>query len=153
MNLNGKDVIVSTGTVGGEEEQLKTELFCIPVRFLERNSLHTVMTVGISCISENISEVKLRDVAKQLGLSKAKLHCGIGPVGILAVTDHPVLHTGETKEMHYLVSRNSRLGWAIFGSFLSLESQANRVYHVKFSSPVDITDFWKTESVGTDVRL
>ena len=57
MNLKGKDVTVIIGKVGGEEEQLKTKLFRIRVRSLERNSVHTVMAVGIPCISE--TSVKL----------------------------------------------------------------------------------------------
>ena len=71
MNLKGKDVTVIIGKVGGEEEQLKTKLFRVRVRSLEGNSVYTVMAVGIPCISEDISEIKLRDVAKRLGLSKA----------------------------------------------------------------------------------
>ena len=152
MNLKGKDVTVIIGKVGGEEEQLKAKLFRIRVRSLERNSVHTVMAVGIPCISEDISEIKLRDVAKRLGLLKAKLHRGSGPVDILVGIDHPVLHTGETKELQNLVARNSPLGWVIFGISPGSESQVNKVYHVKFSSPVDITDFWKTESMGVDVK-
>ena len=93
---------------------MKTKLFRIRVRSLERNSVHTVMAVGISCISEDISEIKLRDVAKRLGLLKAKLHRGSGPVDILVGIDHPVLHTGETKKVQNLVARNSPLGWVIF---------------------------------------
>ena len=64
MNLNGRDVTVIIGKVGGEEEQKKTNLFCIHVRSPERNSVHTVMAVGIPCISEDISEITLRDLAK-----------------------------------------------------------------------------------------
>ena len=147
INLKGKDVTVIIGKVGGEEEQLKTKLFCIRVRSLERNSVHTVMAVGIPCISEDINEIKLRDVAKWLGLSKATLHRGSDPVDILVRIDHHVLHTGETKEVQNLVARNSLLGWVIFGISPGSESQVNKVYHVKFSSPVDITDL-KTESNG-----
>ena len=117
MNLKGKDVSVIIGKVGGEEEQLKTTLFRIRVRSLERNCVYTVMAVGIPCISEDISEIKLRDVAKQLGLSKAKLHRGVGLVDMLVGIDHPVLHTGETKEVQNLVARNSPLGWITFGIF------------------------------------
>ena len=152
MNLKGKDVTVIIGKVGGDEEQLKTKLFRIRVKSLERNSVHTVIAVGIPCISEDISEIKLRDVAKRLGLSKAKLHRGCGPVDILVRIDHPVLHTRETKEAQNLVARNSPLGWVIFGISPGSESQVNKVYHVKFSSPVDITDFWKTESMGVDEK-
>ena len=110
------------------------------------------MAVGIPCISEDISEIKLRAVAKRLGLSKAKLHCGSGPVDILVGIAYPVLHTGESKEMQNLVARNSPLGWVIFGTSPGSESQVNKIYHVKFSSPVDITDFWKAESICVDVK-
>ena len=111
-----------------------------------------VMAVGIPCISKDISEVKLRDVTKQLGLSKAKLHGGVSPVDILVGVDHPVLYTGKTKEVQNLVAKNSTLEWVIFGISPNSESQVHKVYHVKFPSPVDITDFWKTEAVGVDVR-
>ena len=74
------------------------------------------MAVGMLCISEHISEIKLRDVAKRLGLSKAKLHHGSGPVDILVGIDHPALHTGETKEVQNLVARNS-LGMGYFWNF------------------------------------
>ena len=93
---------------------MKTKLFCIRVRSLERNSVHTVMAVGIPCISEDINEIKLRDIAKRLGLSKAKLHRGSSPVDILVGIDHTVLQTGETKEVQTLVARNSPLGWFFF---------------------------------------
>ena len=152
MNLKVKDVTVIIGKVDGEEEQLKTKLYHIRVRSLGRNSVHRVMAVGIPCISEDISEIKLRAVAKQLGLSKAKLHRGSGPVDILVGIAHPVLHTRETKEVQNLVARNSTLGWVILGISPSSESQVNKVYHVKFLSPVDITDFWKTESMCVDVK-
>ena len=132
MNLKGKDVTVTIGKVGGEEEQLKTKLFRTHVRSLERNIVHTVMAVGIPCISEDISEIKLRDVAKRLGLSKENLRCGVSPVDILVGIDHTVLNTEETKEVQNLVARNSPLGWVIFGISSCLESQVNKVYHVKF---------------------
>ena len=44
------------------------------------------------------------------------------------------------------------MGRVIFGITLESESQVNKVYQVKFSSPGDITDFWKTETMGVDVR-
>ena len=42
--------------------------------------IQTVMTVGIRCILEDIREVKLKNVDKQIGLSKAKLYCRVGSV-------------------------------------------------------------------------
>ena len=48
-------------------------------------------------------------------------------------------------------SQELPLGMGYFWNFLGSELQVNKVYHVKFSSPVDITDFWKTESMGVDV--
>ena len=93
----------------------------------------------------------MRDVAKRLGLSKAKLHRGSGPVDILVGIDHPVLHTGETKEVQNLVARNSPLGCFYF-NFPGFRVTSQQSYHVKFSSPVDITDFWKNKSMGVDVK-
>ena len=59
----------------------------------------------------------------------------------LELIDHPVLHTGETKEVQNLVAWNSPLVLVIFGISLGSESQVNKAYHVKFSSPADIRDF------------
>ena len=90
------------------------------------------MAVGIPCINKDINEVKLGDVAKQLRLSKAKLHHDFDPIDILARTDHLVLHNGETKELQNFVARNSPLGWITFGISLGSESKVNKVYPVKF---------------------
>ena len=68
MNLKGKDLTVTIEKFDSEKEQLNTKLFRIRVRSLERNSVHTVMAFRISCINEDISYVKLRDLAKQLSL-------------------------------------------------------------------------------------
>ena len=73
------------------------------------------MAVGIQCISEDIIEVKLRDVTKQRGLSKAKFRHGIGPVNIFVGIDHPVQSIGETKEVPNLVATHSSSFWVILG--------------------------------------
>ena len=44
------------------------------------------------------------------------------------------------------------MGRVSFGISPGSKSQINRAYHGTFSSPVDIADFWKTESMGFDER-
>ena len=62
------------------------------------------------------------------------------------------IHTGETKKAGNLVARHSPLGWVIFGATSSQQLETSRVNHVKFATPVDMTEFWSTESMGVSVK-
>jgi len=62
------------------------------------------------------------------------------------------MHPGQTKQTEQLVARNTPLGWEVF-SGSSGDTQVNgRVYHVRFAAPVEMTDFWKTETMGVEVK-
>jgi hypothetical protein len=66
--------------------------------------------------------------------------------------DHPKLHTGETRESGNLVARQSPLGWVVFGE-MSESCDVSRVFNVKSSKPIDLTDFWTTESMGVEGKM
>lgn len=50
------------------------------------------------------------------------------------------------------MARKSPLGWVIFGSNSDdALPEAKQVLHVRLAKPIDLTDFWKTKSMGVSV--
>jgi hypothetical protein len=61
--------------------------------------------------------------------------------------DHAYMHTGDSKKVGNVVARHSPLGWIIFGATPGLR-QTSRIFHVQYTRPVDLTDFWTSEAMG-----
>ena len=114
---------------------------------VSRNVIHTVTAVGIPCISSDITEIKLSHVAGILGLGEEEIRLRNGSIDPLIGIDHPKLHTGETREAINLIARQSPLAWVIFGATPGKREQVNRVFSVKVPTPIDMTDFWTTETI------
>ena len=153
LGLKGKKVTITIAKVGGEEEELTTKLFHVRIRSLVgRNVIHTVPAVGILCISSDITEIKLSHLAGILGLGEDEIRRTNGPVDLLVGIDHPKLHTGETREAANLIARQFPLGWVIFGATSGKHEQMNRVFNVKVPTPIDMTDFWTTETMGVAAK-
>ena len=62
------------------------------------------------------------------------------------------MHVGETRQAGCMIARNSSLGWVVFGSPPGETSGKYKVFNIKFATPVNLTDFWTTESMGVDVK-
>ena len=62
------------------------------------------------------------------------------------------MHAGETKEVNHLIARKSSLGWVVFRGKTKETPDASAILHVKHTSPIDLTDFWTTESMGVAVK-
>lgn len=73
LRLKGKDVTITIAKVGGEEEEMTTKIFRVRVKSLENKTSYPVTAVGIPYISSNISEIKVNEVAKFLGLGERKI--------------------------------------------------------------------------------
>ena len=116
-------------------------MFRVRVRSLENKASYPVTAVGISCISSNISKIKVHEVVKLLGLGEENIKRGDGPVDMLIGIDHPRLHTGETKQAANLVARHSPLGWVVFGAKPRGHAHVHHVLNVKLSALIDMTDF------------
>ena len=93
------------------------------------------------------------EITDLLGLKNEKLHRGKGEVDLLIGIDHAHMHTGESKQARQLVARHTPLGWVVFGDSPGEVQETSRILHVKFEMPVDLTDFWKTETMGVTVKL
>ena len=152
LKLKGKDAVVTTTKIGGEEKEIRTKLYQVRLLSLENNTLHKVTAIGIPCISENIAATNIGQVAKQLGLEERKLSRGSGSIDILIGIDHAKMHTGETREAGNLVARHSPIGWVVFGVAPGNRTQVNKVLNVRLSSPVDMTEFWTTEAMGVAAK-
>ena len=153
LGLKGKKVTMTIAKVRGEEEELTTKLFRVRIRSLvSRNVIHTVTAVGIPCISSDITEIKLSHVAGMFGLEEDEIRRTNGPVDLLVGIDHPKLHTGETREAANLIARQSPPGWVIFGATSGKHEQMNRFFNVKVPTPIDMTGFWTTETMGVAAK-
>ena len=153
LGLKGKDVTITLAKVGGEEEELITKLFRVRIRSLgNRRDIHTITAVGIPCISIDITEIKLRHLAGFFGLREDEIQRTNGPVDLLIGIDHPKLHTSETREAANLIARQSPLGWVVFGATPGRNPQVSQVFNVKVPTPIDMTDFWTTETMGVAAK-
>ena len=81
-----------------------------------------------------------------------QLHRGFGTTDLLIGIDHAKYHVGETKEAGDMVARYTPLGWVIFGAKPDQKLQECQVYHVKLETPIDLTSFWSTESMGVSAK-
>ena len=152
LGLKGNDTAVTLTKVGGEEETIKTKVYKVPVSSIDNTEMFSIKAIGIPRISEEVSAVQLRPIAKLLGLESERIRRGNGPVDLLIGIDHAQMHTGQTRQTGQLVARRTPLGWVVFGG-PSGETQVNgRVYHVRFAAPVEMSDFWKTEAMGVEVK-
>ena len=103
--------------VGGEEEEIHTKLYKVPLLTLENNSVHHVTAIGLPPISDNnVASVDVSQICKRLGLEERKLFRENGPIDILIGINHARMHTGETGKADNVVTRRSPLGWVVFGA-------------------------------------
>ena len=151
LGLEGKCVSVTISKVGGEEEEMTTKVFKVPVTSLDNQKTFTVKAIGIPCISDDVVDVKTREIAECLGLKKGDICRGKGPVDLLIGINHARMHTGETRQAGNLVARKSPLGWVVFGGTSQDAHETSRILHVKYTTPVDLSDFWTTEAMGVAV--
>ena len=151
LRLERKSVSVTITKVGGEEEEMTTKVFKVQVTSLDNQKTFTVKAIGIPCISDDVVDVKTKEIAECLGLKKGEIYRGKGQVDLLIGINHARMHTGETRQAGNLVARKSPLGWVVFGGTSQDAHGTSRILHVKYTTPVDLSDFWTTEAMGVAV--
>ena len=149
LDLKGKDVSITIIKVGGEEEVLATRLYQVPITSLESGAKFTVKAVGIPHISDDISNTNIGEMAKGIGIPEVKIYRECGPIDMLIGIDHAYMHNGDSKKVGNVVARHSPLGWIVFGAIPGLQ-QTSRIFHVQYTRPVDLTDFWTSEAMGVN---
>jgi len=152
LGLDGKKVSISITKVGGEEEEMTTKVFKIQVNPLDSKKTFLVKAIGIPCISDDVVDIRTKAIAGNLGLKNERFYRDKGLIDLLIGIDHAHMHTGETRQAGHLVARKSPLGWVIFGVTPRDAHEANRILHVKYTVPVDLSDFWTTEAMGVAVK-
>ena len=68
LGLEGKSVSVTITKVGGEEEEMTTKVFKVQVTSLDNQETFTVEAIGVPCISDDVVDVKTKEIAECLGL-------------------------------------------------------------------------------------
>ena len=153
LGLKGKDISVTITKVGGEEKEMKTKMYKVPVSATDNSRKHSIKAIGIPCISDDIASISIAEIAKHLGLVNEKIRRGKGPVDLLIGIDYAHLHTGETKQVDHIVARKSPLGWVLFGSKPGcISSETTKVLLLSKKTSVELADFWTTESMGVEVK-
>ncbi len=146
LGLRGKDASITITKVGGQEENVKTKVYKVPVTALDTRKTYSVTAVGIACISDDVTEIKIDEIANSLRLTKSQIHRGKGSIDLLIGIDHAFISGRQDKQ------DGSPLGWVVFGSAPGETNKIHKIFHVKFAMPVDLTDFWTTESMGVEVK-
>jgi len=90
----------------------------------------------------------MSQITDLLGLKNEKFRRGKGEVDLLIGIDHVHMHTGESKLTGQIVGRRIPVGWVVFGGSPGEVQETSHILHVKFEMSVDLTDFWKTETMG-----
>ena len=106
-----------------------------PITSLDTQKTYSITAVGIACISDDVTEMKIDKISDSFGLTRSQIHRGKGSIDLLIGIDHAFMHTGETRQTRCLVARNSPLGWVVFGSTPGETNRVNNIFCVKFSSP------------------
>ena len=138
LGLEGKSVSVTITKVGGEEEEMTTKVLKVQVTSLDNQKTFTVKAIGISCISDDVVDVKTKEVAQGLGLKKEDISRSKGQVDLLIGIDHARMHTGETRQTRNVEAQRSPLGWVVFGETSQDAHETSRIFHVKYTTPVDV---------------
>ena len=152
LGLKKSDTAVTITKVGGEEETMRTKVYKVPVSSPDNTETFSIKAIGIPRISEEVSAVQFKPIAKLLGLENERIRRGKGPVDLLIGIDHAQMHTGQTRQTGQLVARKTPLGWVVFGGQSGETQVHGRVHHVRFAAPVEMSDFWKTEAMGVEVE-
>ena len=152
LGLKGRDTSVTISKVGGEDKTIRTKEYRVSVSSADDYKKYSITAIGIPNISDDVAPAPITQITELLGLSSEKIRRGKGPIDILIGIDHANMHTGQTRQAGELVARQTPLGWVVFGGSSGNVGPANRILFVKHATPVDLSDFWKTESMGAEVR-
>lgn len=152
LGLESKPVTILIAKVGETEEELNTKLYKVPVYTSNGKTFQTIEAVGIPQISHDTTTINADQVSKVFDIPKNEFRRKPGPIDILVGINYPAFHVGETKVKKGLAARKSPLGWVVFGvKSQSSTPKAKQVLNIRFAPPVDISEFWKTDSMGVSV--
>ena len=103
--------------------------------------MYSITAVGMSCISDDVTDIKSENLSGRFGLKRSEVNRCKGAIDLVI---------GETRQAGCLIARNSPLGWVVFESPPGETSGKYKVFNIKFATPVKLTNFWTTESIGVE---
>jgi hypothetical protein len=114
---------------------VKSKVYRVPITSLDTHKTYSITAVGIACISDDVTEMKIDKISDSFGLTRSQIHRGKGSIDLLIGIDHAFMHTGETRQTRCLVARNSPLGWVVFGSTPGETNRVNKIFNSASSFP------------------
>ena len=152
LSLESKPAKIFITKVGGVEEELSTKLYKVPICAVDGKTVQAIQAVGIPQMSDEVDEVDGTLLTSNFGLAESDIRRKAGPIDLLIGINYSRFHVGETKVKGSLVTRKSPIGWVIFGSNAEdLMPEIKQVSLVRLTAPVDLTDFWRAESMSVSV--
>ena len=153
LGLKGTDTAVTITKVGGESETIRTKMYKVQLSAVEGHKRFVVKAIGIPSITEECTVLKTVDLPAKFGLPKqTRFYTGKGSIDLLIGIDHPKMHTGETRQFNHLLARQSPIRWVVFGGKSESDALVANILHVRYATPVDLTEFWAMESMGVQVK-
>lgn len=116
------------------------------------NNRFTIKAIGIQSISDEILAVKTLHLPEVLCVPNTRFRSGKGHVDLLIGIDHAHMDAGQTRQVDHLLACKSPLGWVVFGRKTKQISDVTSILHVKYASPIDLTDFWTMETMGVAMK-
>ena len=112
LGLKGKKISVTITKVGGQEEEIKTKVYSVPISAIDDRRTYSVKEIGIPVISSESSIVDTASIMEQLGLSGERTRRKKGPIDLLIGIDHaPVTYwSDEAKGSHRCKKIPIRMG-------------------------------------------
>ena len=112
LGLKGKKISVTITKVGGQEEEIKTKVYNVPISAIDDRRTYSVKAIGIPVISSESSIVDTASMMEQLGLSGERIRRKKGPIDLLIGIDHaPVTYwSDEAKGSHRCKKIPIRMG-------------------------------------------
>ena len=152
IGLEGTSIKIVISKVGGAEEELDTKMYKVPVTTYQGKKVQVVQAVGISHISDDVTNVNLSRISDIFGIPANQLERRSGPVDLLIGINHPQFQVGEARIKDGLAVRKTPIAWVAFGAENEyIQPKTSQVMNVRLATPVDLTEFWKTESMGVSI--
>ena len=114
LELQARPTKIVITKVGGSEEELDTNMYKVPVHTHEGKRVQVIQAIGISHISDDVTNVNLRRISDTFGIPIDQLKRKSGSVNLLIGINYPHFHVGETRIKHGLAVRMSPLRWVVF---------------------------------------
>lgn len=157
LGLIGEPRTITIGTVGGGESCLQTNQYQLYVQPVTGGLKFRINALAIPRICDSISKVHNPEtIARTLEIPEEAIRSrGFGDPDLLIGVDYANFHSGKVSIHDGIGLRQTPLGPVIFGGEDCCPNSSpmgmgciGLQLNVRVTPPVDLTDFWTTESMG-----